>query len=397
MFLKLGFTAFGGPAAHIALMRDEVVTRRGWMTEGEFLDLLGATNLLPGPNSTQMAIHIGLRRAGLKGSVAAGVCFIAPAAAMILPLAWAYRTYGALPQTQAILYGVKPVIIAIVIFAIRGLARFALKNWWCAAIGVGAAGAALLGWDVLFLLFTAGACAAAIDWAATPGKKRQPVSSLARMFAIAAAMIMVPNALTRGMRPAGNGPRAYGAGALFSFFLKVGTTVYGGGYVLIAFLRDGLVKQWHWLTERQLLDAIAAGQITPGPLFTTATFIGYLVGGKSGGLIATVAIFLPSFRAGRGEWSIDSALAAVPDGGGVSRRRECGGAGVDGGGHGGTGKSGVDGCVHRGSGCCEPRIAIPVPDQFDLVDCRGRFLRIGEGVDMRFGNPGISSRQIHLN
>jgi chromate transporter len=276
-------------------MRDEVVTRRSWMTEAEFLDLLGATNLLPGPNSTQMAIHIGLRRAGLKGSIVAGACFIAPAAAIVFLCAWAYKRYGSLPQAEALFYGVKPVIIAIVVYAIRGLLGIALKNRWHAALGIAALVAALLGADVLLLLFASGALAAAVDWTTTPHNKRQPVSSLFRMFAIAAAMVVLPDALTRLTRPAGNTPTPYGTLPLFSFFLKVGMTLYGGGYVLIAFLRDGLVDQWRWLTEPQLLDAIAVGQLTPGPLFTTATFIGYLVGGSAGAFIATFAIFLPSF------------------------------------------------------------------------------------------------------
>jgi chromate transporter len=294
LFLKLGLTAFGGPAAHIAMMKEEVVTRRGWMTDLEFLDLLGATNLLPGPNSTQMAIHIGLRRGGLKGSVLAGVCFVAPAAAMVFLLAVLYAKYGSLPLAEAILYGVKPVIIAIVIYAIWGLVGIALKNRWYVALGIAALSAALLGADVLLVLFVSGALASTIDWL-RPRDKRQPLSSLLRIFAIAAAMIVLPDALTRLSRPADTTPAPYGPVPLFSFFLKVGLTLYGGGYVLIAFLRDELVYRWHWLTEAQLLDAIAAGQITPGPLSTTAAFIGYLVGGASGALIATIAIFLPSF------------------------------------------------------------------------------------------------------
>jgi chromate transporter len=293
LFLRLGFTAFGGPAAHIALMKDEVVTRRHWMTEAEFLDLLGATNLIPGPNSTQMAIHIGYRREGWPGLLAAGVCFIAPAAAMVLLCAWAYQKYGALPQAQAVLYGVKPVIIAIVTRAIWGLVRTAVKNWYYALLAAGALTLALLGVDVLVLLFTAGALAATVDWAARPKPKFW--RGLFWVYGITAAMIALPDALTRLTRNTGNAPTPYSPMALFAFFLKVGMTLYGGGYVLIAFLRDGLVHQWHWLTEAQLLDAIAVGQFTPGPLFTTATFVGYLTGGVMGALIATLAIFLPSF------------------------------------------------------------------------------------------------------
>jgi chromate transporter len=290
LFLKLGFTAFGGPAAHIALMKDEVVTRRQWMTEAEFLDLLGATNLIPGPNSTQMAIHIGYRRAGWPGLLAAGVSFIAPAAAIVLLCAWAYREYGGLPQTQAILHGVKPVIIAIVVRAVWGLIGTAVKNRYYALLGIAALTLALLGVDVLVLLFTAGALAATVWWISQP---KQSPRGLLWVYGIAATMIGLPEVLTRLNRAPE--PRPYTPLALFAFFLKVGTTLYGGGYVLIAFLRDGLVHQWHWLTEAQLLDAIAVGQSTPGPLFTTATFVGYLMGGVTGALIATVAIFLPSF------------------------------------------------------------------------------------------------------
>jgi chromate transporter len=283
LFLRLGFTAFGGPAAHIAMMKDDVVTRRRWMSEAEFLDFLGATYLIPGPNSTQMAIHIGYRRAGWPGLLAAGLCFILPAAAIVLLCAWAYKRYGSLPQTQAILYGVKPVIIAIISNAIRGLGRAAVKTWFHAFLGIAALALSFLGVDVLVLLFAAGAISAA----------RRPLRGLLPVLAISATMIAVPDALTRLSHPSPNQP--YSAAALFAFFLKVGMTLYGGGYVLLAFVRDGLVHQWHWLTEAQLLDAIAVGQFTPGPLFTTATFVGYLVGGFTGAWVATLAIFLPSF------------------------------------------------------------------------------------------------------
>jgi chromate transporter len=289
--LRLGFTAFGGPAAHIALMKDEVVTRRRWMTEAEFLDLLGATNLIPGPNSTQMAIHIGYRREGWPGLLAAGICFIAPAAAIVLVCAWAYKNYGGLPQAQAILYGVKPVIIAIVVFSIWGLVRTAVKNWFHVCLGVAALVLALAGVDVLILLFATGALSATAGW--LQNRRQQSIRGLLGVFAIAALMIALPDTLTRLNRSAAGVP--YSAPALFAFFLKIGMTLYGGGYVLIAFLRDGLVHQWHWLTEAQLLDAIAVGQFTPGPLFTTATFVGYLVGGWMGAWTATLAIFLPSF------------------------------------------------------------------------------------------------------
>jgi len=274
-------------------MKDEAVRRRQWMTDAEFLDLLGATNLIPGPNSTQMALHIGYRRAGRMGLLAAGVSFIAPAAAIVLLCAWAYKKYGALPQAQAILYGVKPVIIAIVGCAIWGLVRTAVKNRYYVLLGFAALTLALAGVDVVVLLFSAGALAATVFWVSQPRPKSS--RGLVWVYGIAAAMIALPDALTRMTRSAGKGPAPYSPLLLFAFFLKVGMTLYGGGYVLIAFLRDGLVHQWHWLTEGQLLDAIAAGQFTPGPLFTSATFVGYLVGGFKGAFIATFAIFLPSF------------------------------------------------------------------------------------------------------
>jgi chromate transporter len=294
LFLKLGFTGFGGPAAVIAIMKDEVVARRRWMTEAEFLDLLGATNLIPGPNSTQMALHIGLRRAGWIGLVVAGACFITPAAIIVLFCAWAYIRYGSLPQAEALLYGVKPVIIAIILCAIWGLARTAVKNLFHVGLGIAALALAMRNVDVLLVLFAAGALAATVDWLRRE-PQRESGRGLLLVFAIAAAMIVVPDMLTRFGKGSGSTPVAYGPFALFSFFLKIGMTLYGGGYVLIAFLRDGLVNQWQWLTEPQLLDAIAVGQITPGPLFTTATFVGYLAGGLPGAAIATVAIFLPSF------------------------------------------------------------------------------------------------------
>jgi len=272
-------------------MKDEAVRRRQWMTDAEFLDLLGATNLIPGPNSTQMALHIGYRRAGRMGLLAAGVSFIAPAAAIVLLCAWAYKKYGALPQAQAILYGVKPVIIAIVGCAIWGLVRTAVKNRYYVVLGFAALTLALAGVDVVVLLFSAGVLAATVFWVSQPRPKSS--RGLVWVYGIAAAMIALPDALTRVSRNAG--PTPYSPLLLFAFFLKVGMTLYGGGYVLIAFLRDGLVHQWHWLTEGQLLDAIAAGQFTPGPLFTSATFVGYLVGGFKGAFIATFAIFLPSF------------------------------------------------------------------------------------------------------
>lgn len=291
LFLKLGTIAFGGPAAHIAMMEDEVVRRLGWLTREEFLDLLGATNLIPGPNSTEMAIFIGYRRAGFPGLIAAGTCFIIPALLIVLACAWAYVRFGTLPQVAAILYGVKPVIIAIVLQAIWGLGKSAIKSGMLAFIAVGAVISGFLGVNELLLLLVAG-IAAALLRQATPG------ASIAAWA--------IPQPLVKGWWaaavPAGATAVKAAAAAtpvsltpLFLFFLKVGSVLYGSGYVLLAFLRNGLVEQYGWLTESQLLDAVAVGQFTPGPVFTTATFIGYLLGGLPAAMAATAGIFLPAF------------------------------------------------------------------------------------------------------
>lgn len=291
LFLKLGAIGFGGPAAHIALFEDEVVKRRGWLTPGEFLDLLGATNLIPGPNSTELAIHIGHKRAGFPGLVVAGTCFILPATLIVLGCAWAYVKYGTLPQLQAILAGVKPVIIAVVLQALWRLGRTALKTRFLAAAGVAATGLSLAGVNELAVLFGVGfgvmliraqrraPLAGAAALAVVPAPKNFPWAISAASTGVGAAGALIP----------------FGLWPLFLFFLKVGAVLFGSGYVLLAFLRADLVERWHWLTESQLLDAIAIGQVTPGPLFTTATFIGYVLGGTPAALIATVGIFLPAF------------------------------------------------------------------------------------------------------
>ncbi|MFI5362583.1 MAG: chromate efflux transporter [Elusimicrobiota bacterium] len=279
-FFRLGLTAFGGPAAHIAMMEEELVRRRRWLTHADFMDMLGATNLIPGPNSTEMAIHIGLARAGWPGMLAAGVGFIAPAAATTLALAWTYVRCGALPQAQAVFYGIKPVIIAVVVQALWGLSRTAVKSRFLAAMTLAAAAACFLGVDELIVLVAAGlASALARGSARTAG---------GRLLSLAApAGLSAPAALAGGV--------PFGLTALFLFFLKVGAVLFGSGYVLLAFLQSNLVDRWHWLTQSQLLDAVAAGQMTPGPVFTTATFVGYLLGGLPGAAVATAGIFLPSF------------------------------------------------------------------------------------------------------
>jgi len=288
LFLKLGTLAFGGPAAHIAMMDDEVVRKRGWLTRERFLDLLGATNLIPGPNSTEMAIHLGFLRAGLRGLLVAGACFILPAMTITGILAWAYVRYGALPEVFWLLYGVKPVIIAIVVQALWGFATKAVKGPLTGVVGGVIVALAFLGWDEILLLFVGGVTV----MLGTPLERRwRPTTTAAAM---SGAVLGVG-------APASAAAVVVGAGApvslwaLTGLFLKVGSVLYGSGYVLLAFLRADLVQRWGWLTDQQLMDAIAVGQFTPGPVFTTATFIGYIVAGVPGALLATLGIFFPSF------------------------------------------------------------------------------------------------------
>lgn len=287
LFLRLGTTAFGGPAAHIAMMRDEVVRRRGWLTDEEFLDLLGATNLIPGPNSTEMAIHVGHRRAGFPGLVVAGACFILPAALITLVLAWAYVAFTARPAATWLLYGVKPVVIAIVAHALVGLAPVAARTRPLQALALVVGLAALLGANEFALLL--GGAVAAVALAAA----RRPAD-------VAAGLVIAPLAPLLPAAPvvlaAATTPLpAVGLGPLFWTFVKIGSVLFGSGYVLLAFLRAELVERLGWLAQGQLVDAIAIGQLTPGPLFTTATFVGYLLGGNAGAVAATAGIFLPAF------------------------------------------------------------------------------------------------------
>jgi chromate transporter len=288
LFLRLGCTAFGGPAAHIAMMEEEVVRRRQWLTHEEFLDLLGATNLIPGPNSTEMAIHIGYLRARWIGLVVAGVCFILPAMLLVMAIAWAYVRFGSLPQMQGVLYGVKPVIIAVVVQALWGLGRTAVKTRFLAVVGSVATALAFAGVSELVVLFGAGTVVSGARW--TRQERPRDILSLLLLLAV---LLLLSLPLVFTSPTAGSMP--FGLGALFLFFLKVGSVLYGSGYVLLAFLRADLVEHFHWLTSAQLLDATAVGQVTPGPVFTTATFIGYVLAGPQGALVATVGIFLPAF------------------------------------------------------------------------------------------------------
>jgi chromate transporter len=276
-FLRLGTTAFGGPAAHIAIMEDELVRRRHWLSREKFLDLLGASNLIPGPSSSELAIHIGYLRAGWAGLLVAGACFILPAAAMVAALAWMYVRFGKLPAMAAALYGIKPVVIAVVLQALWGLGRAAVKNSHLGIVGAFSLVLAFFSFSPLLLLLTAGLAAC------LPLLRTTRPTALA-FPSLAAAAAGIASAKT-----------SFSLGSLFLVFLKIGAVVFGSGYVLLAFLRADLVAHRGWLTDVQLVDAIAVGQVTPGPVFTTATFIGYLVGGLRGAMVATIGIFLPAF------------------------------------------------------------------------------------------------------
>ncbi len=269
VFLKLGCISFGGPLVHIALMEKEVVTRRRWMTPEHFLDLIGATNLIPGPNSTEMTMHIGHERAGFKGLIVAGLCFILPAVAITAVFAWAYQKYGTLPEVQPFIYGIKPSIIAVVLFLMISLAKKAVKSFELGAIGLVSGILVLFGLSEIAVLFAAGVVAIMLFLI------RQRSTRL-NVF-IPLALIPVVSDLK-----------------IFWIFLKIGSILYGSGYVLFAFLDDALVTPGI-ISKEQLIDAIAVGQFTPGPVFSSATFIGWQMGGSTGALAATIGIFLPSF------------------------------------------------------------------------------------------------------
>jgi chromate transporter len=287
LFLKLGTIAFGGPAAHIAMMEEEIVRRRRWLSRERFLDLLGATNLIPGPNSTEMAIHIGLARAGWRGLVVAGSSFILPAMLIVWFLASLYVRYGSLPEATFLLYGVKPVIIAIVVQALWGLVKTAIKGTLTALIGAAVVELFFLGVNEIFLLFAAGFIAMAVEnvW-----RNWKPGS-----LKIVGLLPLWLSSVDAGAAAAMTSTVPVSLFKLTLFFLKIGSVLFGSGYVLLAFLRADLVDRWHWLTDQQLLDAIAIGQFTPGPVFTTATFIGYVIAGSPGAVLATIGIFLPAF------------------------------------------------------------------------------------------------------
>lgn len=275
-FLRLGTTAFGGPAAHIAIMEDELVRRRQWLSREKFLDLLGASNLIPGPSSSELAIHIGYLCGGWRGLLIAGGCFILPAALMVACIGWLYVRFGRLPATQSILYGIKPVVIAVILQALWSLGRTAVKSTFLGLIALLSLALSAFGLHPLLLLLVAGgvACAPALRTSRVSFSLLPSVTIGSGILAATASFSLV---------------------SLFLIFLKLGATVFGSGYVLLAFLRSDLVTHRGWLTDAQLIDAVAVGQVTPGPVFTTATFIGFILGGIRGAVVSTVGIFLPAF------------------------------------------------------------------------------------------------------
>lgn len=276
-FLRLGTTAFGGPAAHVAIMEDELVRRRQWLSREKFLDLLGASNLIPGPSSSELAIHIGYLCAGWRGLLIAGTCFILPAALMVAGIGWLYVRFGRLPATAGVLYGIKPVVIGVVLQALWSLGRTAVKTTFLGFVAVFALVLSVFGLHPLLLLLLAGGVAC------LPALRTSRVSLSVLPFAtIGGGGILATTA-------------SFSLVSLFLVFLKLGATVFGSGYVLLAFLRADLVTHRGWLTDAQLVDAVAVGQVTPGPVFTTATFIGFVLGGIRGAVLSTVGIFLPAF------------------------------------------------------------------------------------------------------
>lgn len=288
VFLRLGTIAFGGPAAHIAMMDQELVSRRRWLSQEKFLDLLGVTSLIPGPNSTELAIHIGYERAGWRGLVIAGSCFILPAMLMVWAIAAVYVQYQTLPQMEWLLYGIKPVIIAIILQAVVGLGKKAAKNVPTIIAGFLAIAGYLAGVNEILMLISLGVAVMLVHNLHTRGSNHG-------LFLLPGAEILAQMGSAAGAVNQGNPINPVSWSSVFLIFLKIGSVLYGSGYVLLAFMQRELVEQNHWLTSQQLLDAVAIGQITPGPVFTTATFVGYLLAGHQGAIAGTVGIFLPAF------------------------------------------------------------------------------------------------------
>jgi chromate transporter len=292
-FLRLGTTAFGGPAGHMAMMEDELVRRRKRLSREKFLDLLGASNLIPGPSSSELAIHIGYLLGGWPGLLVAGICFVLPAACMVGALAWAYVHFGKLPAAAGILNGIKPVVIAVILQAVWSLARTAIKSKFLAGVAIVSVVLGFLGLQPILVLLIAGGSIVLADQTIRTLKRNRAstLAPLALWRPVARSINWLATATTGAVAAAA----PLSLGSLFLVFLKIGAVVFGSGYVLLAFVRADLVVHRGWLTDSQLVDAVAIGQVTPGPVFTTATFIGYLLRGVSGAVIATIGIFLPAF------------------------------------------------------------------------------------------------------
>lgn len=289
LFFKLGVIGFGGPAAHIAMMEDEVVKRRQWLTRSHFLDLIGATNLIPGPNSTEMAIHVGYTYGGWPGLIVAGVCFILPAVLITAAFAWIYVEFGTLPQVAPLIYGIKPAVLAVIFGAVWRLGKKAVKSSKLLIIGLGVAVLVFFGQNEVIALLLGGSLG--MIWLRLSDKGNPPPEETAAIMAAG----LTTSAALKATAATGATVASVPLWQLGWFFLKVGSVLFGSGYVLVAFLEGGLVREHGWLTKAQLLDAIAIGQFTPGPVLSTSTFIGYLIAGFPGAVVATVAIFLPSF------------------------------------------------------------------------------------------------------
>jgi chromate transporter len=296
LFLKLGTIAFGGPAAHIAMMEDEVVHRRKWITREQFTDLVGPTNLIPGPNSTEMAIHIGYIRAGFLGLIVSGLSFILPAVIITGILAWVYVRVGSIPQVEPFLFGIKPAVISVILVAVVRLGKTAAKNTQLTIIGIVVATASLLGMNEIIALFSGGIAGIVLHGIRISKNNKISFWTIAILSQLQSAF--KSREAKAAMTAAAAGTTGIVSVSLWKlglFFLKVGSVLYGSGYVLVALLEGGIVKDYGWLTQQQLLDAIAIGQFTPGPVLSTATFVGYLILGVPGAAISTIAIFLPSF------------------------------------------------------------------------------------------------------
>ena len=380
VFLRLGTIAFGGPAAHTALMREELVRRKGWVTDERFVDLMGATNLIPGPNSTELAIHLGWDRARWKGLVAAGACFI-PAALMVTALAWAYVEYGETPAVEWLLYGVVPAVLAIIAHALFALLRTVLwkgrsrvATAGLSALAVVALAAYLAGVNELVVLFGGAAVAAVV---------------VAARRVSGHGLLGIPLLLAGS--PRFEDPTGAQLAQLFATMLKIGAVLYGSGYVLLAFLEGDFVDRLGWITQQQLVDAVSIGQVTPGPVFTTATFIGYLVAGPWGALVATVGIFLPSFVFVGLLTRITDRLRASPWTSAHARRRQRHRPGADGRGVRPAGDRGTGRPADRGRVPGDVRAAVADPAQQRLVHRRGSAGRGGGGNHRLTGNVWTSA------